>query len=67
MPVHPLPARPQLSPRPSWEELARAYGTIAAALYDRLPELETDLEEFRAAATRNPARPLTEMTHCPAS
>lgn len=50
MPVHPLPARPQLSPRSSWEELARAYGTIAAALYDRLPELETDLEEFRAAA-----------------
>ncbi len=39
----------QLGPNASWEELARAYGTLAAGLYEKLPRIDDAVVRIEAA------------------
>jgi hypothetical protein len=39
----------QLGPNASWEELARAYGTLAAGLYEKIPQINAAVERIEAA------------------
>lgn len=46
----PIPMLPKLAPRSTWEEMARAYGTMAEALYEKWGETAKDADEGKAAA-----------------
>ena len=41
---------PKLPPRSSWEDMARAYGTMSEVLYEKWGEMAKDADEARAAA-----------------
>ncbi len=39
----------QLGPNASWEELARAYGTLAAGYFEKIPQITSAVERIEAA------------------